>query len=307
MLKSRGTTAKLISALAMISLVICLLMMSKVFYFPNKGVHHGPPAVEFESIKPKASPLDEPADNKDVFTEILKSKTYSQMEHFHNIDSTLDVKKRVPTLCLICHGNYPHSKNKEVRSLYNMHTYFCACETCHIRNPKLTFVWYDNYTGEQIPEIKDRVPDGAYAGNYGAKIVPCVLDKIGKHKRLDDPISEEYARQYLKTWAQYTYDQQSQAKSVAHKHLTQEPVTCSECHRRQSPYLDFKALGYPQHLCDEFTGTEVAGMVAKYKSLKLPTMFRPENIIEGKESLKDGKIPLPVEQIQGEQTPVAVE
>lgn len=298
MLKSRGTTAKAISGIAFVLLVISLLMMSKSFFFPSKGVHHGPPAVKFESVKSKTSLLDEGSElkrvDKDVFANILKTKTYSQMEHFHNIDSTLDVKKRVPTLCLICHGNYPHSKNKEVRSLYNMHTYFCACETCHIRSEKLTFVWFDNYTGEQIPEIRERVPDGVYAGNYGAKIVPCVLDKIGKHRRLDEPITEEYARQYLKIWAQYTYDQQSQAKAESHKQLAQEPVTCAECHRRQRPYLDFKALGYPQHLCDEFTGTEVAGMVAKYKSLKLPTMFRPENIIEGKESLKDGKIPLPI-------------
>jgi hypothetical protein len=303
MLKSRGPITKLISGVAAVLLVTCLLMMAKSFFLPKKGVHHGPPPVEFESVKSKTSPLDEAQEmkpvDKDVFMKILKTKTYSQMEHFHNIDSTLDVKKRVPTLCLICHGNYPHSKNKEVRSLYNMHTYFCACETCHLRSPKISFVWFDNYTGEQIPEIKERVPDGVYAGNYGAKIVPCVLDKIGKYRRLDEPISDEYARQYLKIWAQYTYDQQSQAKSEAHKRLAQEPVTCTECHQKQNPYLNFKTLGYPQHLCDEFTGTEVAGMVAKYKSLKLPTMFRPDSIIEGKESLKDGKIPLPVTEQSG--------
>ncbi|MCL6583492.1 MAG: hypothetical protein K6U11_07610 [bacterium] len=303
MLKGRGNLAKAISGTSAVLLVIALLMMIKAFFFPKKGVHYGPPVVEFEKIKSPTAPKVETAEiklaNKDVFAKILKTKTYSQMEHFHNIDNTLDIKKRVPTLCLICHGNYPHSKNKEVRALYNMHTYFCACETCHLRAPNLTFVWFDNYTGEEIPEIKERVPDGVYAGNYGAKIVPCVLDKIGKHQRLDQPISEEYAKEYLKLWAQYTYDQQSQAKAEAHKGLAQEPVTCTECHRRRNPYLDFKALGYPQHLCDEFTGTEVAGMVAKYKSLKLPTMFRPENIIEGKENLKDGKIILPAVE-QGE-------
>lgn len=297
-IKGRGNLAKAISGIAAILLVISLLMMSKVFFFPKKGVHHGAPVVEYEKIKPETASQDMPEiklANKDVFSNILKTKTYSQMEHFHNVDSTLDVKKRVPTLCLICHGNYPHSKNKEVRALYNMHTYFCACETCHLRSSKITFTWFDNYTGEQIPEIKERVPDGSYAGNYGAKIVPCLLDNIGKHRRLDQPISEDYAKDYLKLWAQYTYDQQSQAKAEAHRGLAQEPVTCTECHRRRNPYLDFKALGYPQHLCDEFTGTEVAGMVAKYKSLKLPTMFRPENIIEGKENLQAGKIPLPVE------------
>ena len=296
MKSGRGTYAKVISFLSAVLLLICLFMMSKVFYFPKKGVHHGAPVVEYEEPKPDHLP---DIDNVkpigvEVFEKILKKKTYSKMEHFHNVDESLDVKKRVPTLCLICHGNYPHTKSKEVRSLYNMHTFFCACETCHTKATKVTYLWFDNYSGEQIPEIKERVPDGVYAGNYGARIVPCVANKIGKYQRLDQPITEEYAKQYLELWSQYSYDQQSKAKAEVHKRLTDKPVSCSECHRRKDPVLDFEALGYPKHLCDEFTGTEVAGMVSKYKSLYLPTMFPPESIIEGKETLKDGKIPLPV-------------
>lgn len=302
MIKSgRGNLAKAISAIAAVLLTIALLMMIKGFYFPKKGVQHGAPIIAKEQTEDSVKkPEDMVPRDKDVFDKILKTKTYSQMEHFHNVDATLDVKNRVPTLCLICHGNYPHSKSKEVRALYNMHTYFCACETCHMRSTNIDFVWFDNYTNEEIPQIKERVPDGVYAGNYGAKIVPCVLDKIGKHRRLDQPITEEYAQKYLKLWAQYTYDQQSQAKAEAHKHLVQKPVTCTECHQGKTPYLNFKALGYPKHLCDEFTGTEVAGMVDKYKSLKLPTMFRPDNIINDRQNLKDGKIPLPIAEQKGD-------
>jgi len=291
-----GSLAKAISSISLVLLVVALLMMSKAFFYPQKGVHHGPPPVEIEEAKPDQLPIipEERGEGEDIFDRILKEKTYSQLEHFHNVDSSVDIKWRVPTLCLICHGNYPHSKNKEVRSLYNMHTFFCACETCHIRADGIAYIWFDNVTGDKIAEIKERVPDGVYAGNYGAKIVPCVADKIGKYKRLDQPITEEYAQKYLKLWSQYTYDQQSKAKAEVHKRLSEKPVTCTECHRRNDPVLDFKALGYPKHLCDEFTGTEVAGMVDKYKSLYLPTMFKPESILEGKGILKDGKIPLPI-------------
>lgn len=297
----RGSLAKLISVLSAILLLICLLMMVKVFYFPKKGIHHGPPAIEFEETQQGELPgvIDTKPIGVEVFDKILKEKAFSQMEHFHNVDDSLDIKRRVPSLCLICHGNYPHIKDKEVRSLYNMHTFFCACETCHTKATNVTYLWFDNYSGEQITEIKDRVPDGVYAGNYGAKIVPCLADKIGKYKRLDQPITKESAQEYLKLWAQYNYDQQSKAKAEVHKRLTDKPVACAECHRRKNPVLDFKALGYPKHLCDEFTGTEVAGMVGKYKSLYLPTMFRPENIIDGKRTLKDGKIPLPITGQEG--------
>ena len=123
----RGSLAKLISVLSAILLVICLLMMIKVFYFPKKGVHHGPPAIDFEEETTGQLPEIEKLKpvGVEVFDKILKEKAFSQMEHFHNVDDSLDIKKRVPSLCLICHGSYPHIKDKEVRSLYNMHTFFC--------------------------------------------------------------------------------------------------------------------------------------------------------------------------------------
>ncbi|MBN2373199.1 hypothetical protein JXL19_05380 [bacterium] len=281
----RGNLAKVLTVIIYSILLILLIMLLKVTYLPKKGIKHGPPPIIVDE-----PPVDEKAKLQpikvDVFKKILTTRTEQKLEHFHNLDETVDIREYVPNLCLVCHGSLPHSKNKDTRALYNMHTYFCACEVCHLKGDKVFFTWFDTKTGLTIDKISERVkeqiPAGTYSGNYGAKIVPCILDGP-KVLRLDQPVSEEYAKEYLKIWSQYTYDQQSQAKLEVHRQLTKEPVRCVDCHQKENPYLDFKRLGYPKHLCDEFVGTEVAGMVDKYKSLKLPTMFRPDEIIQQKQ------------------------
>jgi len=282
----RGKLAKVMTVIAYSILLILLMMLFKVTYFHKKGVRLGPPPVHIEeaSVAPaKLQPI-----KGDIFKKILATDTQIKLDHFHNIDPTIDVRRWVPNLCLVCHGSLPHSKNKDTRALYNMHTYFCACEICHVRGDGLFFKWFDIKTGEAINKISERVKEqtstGTYSGNYGTKIIPCILEGPDL-VRLDQPVTKEYAQEYLKIWSQYTYDQQSQAKLELHRQLTKEPVRCLDCHQKQNPYLDFERLGYPKHLCDEFTGTEVAKMVEKYKSLKLPTMFRPEDIILQKESM----------------------
>ncbi|MGA1863663.1 MAG: hypothetical protein ACMUHX_01240 [bacterium] len=287
----RGNLAKVLTVIIYSLLVVLLIMLFKITYLPKKGVKHGPPPVNLEEETPTEQPKLQPIKG-DVFEKILEKKTELKLEHFHNLDKTVDVQEWIPNLCLVCHGSLPHSKSKETRALYNMHTYFCACEVCHLKGEGLIFKWFDTETGEPIEKISDRVeeqvPTGTYSGNYSAKIVPCILEGPTV-VRLDQPVTEEYANETLEIWKQYTYDQQSQAKLELHKQLTKEPVKCTDCHQKENPYLDFKRLGYPQYLCDEFIGTEVAKMVEKYKSLKLPTMFRPDEIIQQKELRQKGE------------------
>jgi hypothetical protein len=295
----RGNLTKVLTVIIYSILVVLLIMLFKITYLPKKRVKHGPPPVNLEEELPEEQPKLQPIKG-DVFKKILEKKIEVKLEHFHNLDRTVDVKEWIPNLCLVCHGSLPHSKIKEIRALYNMHTYFCACEVCHLKGEGLIFKWFDTETGEPIDKISERVeeqvPTGTYSGNYNAKIVPCILEGPTV-VRLDQPVTEEYARETLEIWSQYTYDQQSQAKLELHKQLTKEPVKCTDCHQKEKPYLDFKRLGYPKHLCDEFVGTEVAKMLEKYKSLKLPTMFRPDEIIQQKQSRQKGEtgesMPLP--------------
>jgi hypothetical protein len=285
----RGRRAKVLTVIIYSILVVLLAMLFKVTYLHKKGVSLGPPPISLEEAVPIEKGKLQPI-NVDVFKKILERKTQMKLEHFHNLDASVDVREWVPNLCLICHGSLSHSKNKDTRALYNMHTYFCACEVCHMKGDNLIYKWFDTQTGEPIERISDRVeelvPTGTYSGNYDAKIVPCILEGPTV-VRMDQPVTEEYAKEYLQIWSQYSYDQQSQAKLELHRQLTKEPVKCTDCHQKKDPYLDFKRLGYPKHLCDEFAGTEVAKMVEKYKSLKLPTMFRPEEIIQQKQTQSD--------------------
>ncbi|MGA1796437.1 MAG: hypothetical protein ACMUIL_11330 [bacterium] len=293
----RGNLAKVLTVIVYSILVILLVMLFKVIYVPKKGISHGPPPVSLEEAPVQPAKLQ--PFKGDVFKKILEKKMQLKLEHFHNLDESVDVREWVPNLCLVCHGSLPHSKNKDTRALYNMHTYFCACEVCHLKGEGLIFKWFDTQTGEIIGRISERVeeqiPTGTYSGNYGAKIIPCILEGPTV-VRMDQPVTKEYANEYLTIWSQYTLDQQSQAKLEIHRQLTKEPVKCTDCHQKESPYLDFRRLGYPPFLCDEFVGTEVAKMVEKYKSLKLPTMFRPDEIIQQKQSMgkkaMDGEAPL---------------
>ncbi len=289
----RGPTAKVVSAVSYLILFVLLIMLFKVTYLHKKEVMLGPPPVEIAEATVEEKVKIKPVKKEDLFRIIQMEKAIKTMEHFHNLDETVDVREWIPNLCLICHGSLPHSKIKETRALYNMHTYFCACEVCHLKGEEIIYTWFDTKTGEQIDKISNRVeqqvPKGTYSGNYGAKIIPCIAEGV-KLVRLDQPVTEQEAKRYLDIWVNYTYDQQSQAKLELHRQLTKEPVKCSDCHQKQNPYLDFERLGYPKHMVDEFVGTEVAGMIEKYKSLKLPTMFRPDEIIQQKQSAVQGTL-----------------
>ncbi len=262
----KSIIAKFFSLVLILVVAAGNIALVKLCFFPKK---------ELTKMARLEEKLKKPSN---IWEKILVSTPDIQEElrfrHFHNVDQTLMVEKRAPSLCLRCHGNYPHSKSKEIRALLNMHTFFAACEVCHVRSKngeKLEFYWFDNETGKIVTQIKPS------DGNYGAKIVPVIKSKEGL-KRLDNPVTEEYAKQFMQSWAKYNLDQRSLAKYQLHKYLAQKPVQCNECHRPKKPYLNFAELGYPKSWVIELTGTEVAGMVDKYMKFYIPTMFNPQEI-----------------------------
>ena len=77
--------------------------------------------------------------------------------HFHLLDEVVYSDAYNAPVCLQCHGNFCHITSKELRSFYNMHTFYLACETCHIRpqaGEAFQFQWLDNTTGEVVKELK---------------------------------------------------------------------------------------------------------------------------------------------------------
>ncbi len=228
------------------------------------------PDVKAKKLATMAATVTAPK-KEGVFRKILKQKGPPLHGHFHMIDEYVLKEDAYQPLCSTCHGTYPHSKEKKVRSLLNFHTGFMACAVCHARKDvaekDYSYVWMDRETGKTSVTI-----DAGYGyGKYAAKIFPARVHKDGG-KEIIRPVDEHSAREYLNLKDQFTPDQNAQAKLKLHEHISPKPVFCTECHKKNG-YLDFAELGFPKNRVDNLASTEVAGMVEKYGTFYLPSVI----------------------------------
>ena len=210
---------------------------------------------------------------EDDFEDIVYYKD-DMRGHFHNTDESINIERQNKSICLKCHGTYPHSKAKDVRAFLNAHAFFMACEVCHVRSKdgqRFTYKWIkaDN-TGEL--KLLNGKP-----GRYGALIVPFMKDN-NKLKRIDRIISDKVTENYLKLRDTLTADQAAEIKFKIHKKVSAKPVFCDECHRKDG-YLNFNKLLYRPDRVNVLTSTEVAGVIKKYKKFYFPTMFDPDAVM----------------------------
>ena len=242
----------LLKALLVLPLLLFGLWLLKLVYYPG-----------FEAKKAVA--IIEAAE-EDIFKTILKDKKTVPQGHFHMVDDFVSQPENNPPLCLTCHGTFPHSKEKKVRSLLNFHTGFVSCSVCHTRHKagekNSTFMWVDRATGQIVSRVK-----GEY-GKYTAKIFPVRIDDGAP--QIFRPISDRAAQQFLKLKDQFTHDQIAQAKIKLHGNIADKPVFCSDCHQKNG-YLDFAGLGFPKIRVNHLVSTEVVGLVNKYETFYLPS------------------------------------
>ena len=241
----------------------------KLVYFP-----HELPQVEAKKADESAKVTGEDG----IFKKILLEKDTVPRDHFHMVDEYVSRPETISPICLTCHGTYPHSKEKKVRSILNFHGGFIACSVCHAREKHdehtVYFAWVDRETGSISKQV-----EGDY-GKYSAKVFPIQIAK-GVRTRIFRPVSEEAAQQFLLYKDKYTPDQIAQAKAKLHEHISDKPVFCSDCHKKDG-YLDFKELGFPKQRIDHLDSTEIVGMIEKYKKFYLPSQsdFGIEKVVE---------------------------
>ncbi len=198
--------------------------------------------------------------------------------HFHH--TGFSVEPDTHNICIRCHGDVPHDRAKAIRAFLNMHAFYLACQTCHIR-PKdgktaWKFRWYDKKTGDPIgnpPELLS-VDIDKY-GNYGAKIAPGIIEKGVFRFLLNDEKERKIVEEYIKNKEILTPTQQSKMKKIIHRAVSDQPMLCDGCHTTKKPYLPFDKLGYPPHRINDLTSTEVVGLVKKYKEFYVPKMLLP--------------------------------
>jgi hypothetical protein len=213
-----------------------------------------------------------------VYKIIRKKDEPIPREHFHMLDEYVERQEPNPPICFLCHGVYPHGKEKKVRALLNMHTGFIACPVCHARkdevdekdgvrarNKIVDFLWVDRETGEF-----NNTMEGEY-GKYPGKIYPITSAEYGA-KGIFTPITPEAVQQFLKLKPELKSKEFDEAKAKLHEPLSKKPVFCSDCHQKEG-YLDFRKLGFPKRRVEHLISSEIVGMIDKYKTFYLPSVI----------------------------------
>lgn len=197
--------------------------------------------------------------------------------HFHHVG--MKVESDANNVCIRCHGAVPHDRAKTIRAFLNMHAFYLACETCHIRPEEKEnswqFRWYDKASGKMIsnPPGLNTIDESMY-GNYSAKIAPGIVNEENKFSFLNGEDEINFVEKYLSEERRLNDTQKSKMKKIIHRKVNEEPLLCDGCHTADKrPYLPFSTLGYPNRRLYELTSTDVVGMIKKYQQFYIPNLL----------------------------------
>lgn len=240
----------LLGLLALLAIIFCLYSLARFLYFQQPHRQ--------EVSREQAVP--------EKFTKKLRRDIGTG--HFHVSDEPITTDSESAPMCLRCHGNFCHNKSEEFRSYYNMHTFFLACETCHIRKEQgaaIQFKWFDDKTGRELKEVKGQDE------NYGARVVPVKPEAQG-FERLDTFPEKKLALDFLKNKDSYSKEEKEKIKQQLMKNVSKKPVTCEECHCKQG-YLNYSELGYDAIRSADLSRIEIVKLIKEYKDFKFPVIF----------------------------------
>ena len=204
--------------------------------------------------------------------------------HFHHILDYPQLPEAERPVCFICHSDFPHTKNKKVRALLNMHTQYLVCETCHIKeqvDTQIVYKWHSPY---------DDNPQGPFLGTSYDPVTGHLVeveDKFSKltpfyqkGDKLQSAIQKQdvpLARDYMKVRDQLTPEQRDGVKNKFHVNVREKGHDCKTCHAEKG-ILDFKKLGFADNRIEDLVQLNVKGMLTKYEEFYLPDLFiEPES------------------------------
>ena len=246
--------------------------------------HHGPQLLasirDRYFVEKKSNLLDE----------AMRLEDLEKHRHFHNVVDSPQIPGNKRSVCFICHSDYPHKKNKRIRSLMNMHTQYFACETCHIKEKTgatIGYRWYspleENPKGPFFGTHYEQETGKLVAGDPFSKIAPYyqfdpMLPPSLSFVKVDNVWSviqnqdSAMARDFMKVRDQLTPEQREGTKNLFHEHIKPKGHDCKTCHSEKSIF-DFKQLGFDGKRASDLTHLEVAGMIARYEEFYMPELF----------------------------------
>ncbi|MCK5513341.1 MAG: hypothetical protein KAJ00_02485, partial [Deltaproteobacteria bacterium] len=194
--------------------------------------------------------------------------------YYHNIALKVEPDKR--SHCIICHGDFPHGETKHIRAFLNMHNFYLACETCHIRpeDEAETFVyrWYDIYSGDiiQNPAIGSKPTD-----ELDIKLIPFLIEK-GKLIRADSEerikLTKDFVRKVEKD--EISFEEEKKILEKIHDHINPQSIQCQECHTRDRLILPLAEIGYSERRVGYICSDEISRMIRDYNLYSSPTLLK---------------------------------
>lgn len=238
--------------------------------------HHGPGLLRPLLKKYQAQRQSE------ILDEVRRHEEYEKHRHFHLVPAPLpQLPENQRSVCFICHSDLPHSKNKRIRALMNIHTQFFVCETCHIKEKPGTTIVYKWYNP------LDSNPQGPFYGtSYDpntetlspgkdliSKIAPYFKSEINGELQLAIQVQDApLARDYMKIRDKLSPEQREGIKNKFHESIKPKGYGCKTCHTEKS-ILDFRQLGFSEIRATNLKQLIVADMLSKYEEFYLPELM----------------------------------
>jgi hypothetical protein len=210
--------------------------------------------------------------------------------------------------CRICHPLYPHSKNRKVRALANMHTGFLLCEVCHLKKGSLNNLAYDwkkpdvfefigepYGTHEKRESKKPKESNGVMSkmlkifseegnGPNGEKKAEYLISRIAvfsinkdKKELLMNTKDNEKAKEFLDKEKEMQPAEKERELKYFHREIAKQEVSvaCDKCHSSNS-ILDFRKLGFSEIEARDLEYMNIKSLLTKYETFVIPNLFGPK-------------------------------
>ena len=207
--------------------------------------------------------------------------------------------------CRVCHLLYPHTKNKKVRAILNMHTGYMVCDMCHLKKVILKNLTYDWKSPDSVKFCGK--PYGRYSLYEGNKIRKLwsfisrtFMRLFSKETRTEQTGETEYlisriaafsvegekkkivmntqdtgkATEFKVRGESFSYSEKEKELNYFHRDITKKEfsVACNECHFSKG-VLDFKKLGYDDKKAKYLKELDAKRLETEYDIFYFPHIF----------------------------------
>lgn len=195
-------------------------------------------------------------------------------DYYHNVVLKVEPDKR--SHCIICHGDFPHGETKHIRAFLNMHNFYLACETCHIRpeeeSEPFVYRWYDIDSGDIVenPVINTKPTD-----ELDIKLIPCRIEK-GKLIRADSDEQIELTKDFIRKVEkeEISFEEEKELLKTIHDRINPQSIQCQECHTRDKLILPLSEIGYSERRIGYICSDEISKMIRDYELYSSPTLLK---------------------------------